>query len=522
MMKDERILPGLKVTLGKKLFFYTGVILAGVLLTTFFFLVRGQSKQWEEHLRAQNISFARFATPELLKQFRGDFPSRATSDLNRVYDFLGFNRDLIRFSLYSPGGRLLFQSPLFPDHIDLVLPEQIGADFKSRLEVPRITAQKITLVAGGQILDLVAPAFGPTGEHLISARYLISYESVARRQAEMRHQFFRIGLAALLVSLVLAAVVARRVSGPIGRLTGGIQAIGRGELQTRMKVQGSDEIAALARSFNEMSANLAASQDALNETNRELRDANEELQKIQAQLLRSERLAATGQLAAGISHEIDNPVGIILGYAELLLEDCPPDDPRAEDLRAIIEECKRCKRITGGLLGLARSGDGVREPVDLDRLCRETIVSLSPQRLFKEVVIDYVRPLSPLIITGDSDQLRQILVNLMLNAAQAMDGRGKLCVRLKQEDDFAAICVADTGPGIPENQRDKIFEPFFSTKGRDEGTGLGLSLCRKLAEEHNGDLSLDSTSRDGTEISLRIPLQDTEKYFDKVCVDSLG
>ncbi|NIQ96290.1 MAG: two-component sensor histidine kinase, partial [Desulfuromonadales bacterium] len=140
-----------------------------------------------------------------------------------------------------------------------------------------------------------------------------------------------------------------------------------------------------------------------------LQKANDALQQVQAQLIHSERLAAIGQLAAGISHEIDNPIGIILGYAELLLDECDDADPRREDLRAIIAECKRCKRITGGLLGFARSGSGVREPVDLDRLCRETILSLSPQRLFKEIVIDYVRPESRLSVTGDDDQLRQIL-----------------------------------------------------------------------------------------------------------------
>jgi len=494
-----------KVTLGKKLFLYTATILLTVMAVTFFFLARGQARQWEEYLRSQSVAFARFATPELLKQFRGAFPPDDEVQLGAVYDFLSFNRDLIRFSLYSPSGRLLFQSPQFPDYIDLVLDASLDEALNDRLNVKRTAVQTVRL-ADGRVLDLLTPAFGPTGEQVLIARYIISYESVDRLQAEMRQQFMRIGLLAMFGSLLLAAVVARRVAGPVEALTNGVQAIGRGELETRMTVQGSDEIAALARSFNEMSESLDLSRNALTEKNSALEHANAELQQVQAQLIRSERLAAIGQLAAGISHEIDNPVGIILGYAELMLEECEPQDPRRDDLCSIIDECKRCKRITGGLLGFARSGSGQRETVDLDRLCRETILSLSPQRLFKEVIIDYERPESLLTVEGDGDQIRQVLVNLMLNAAQAVQGKGKVVVRLGSEPGYAVIAVSDNGPGVPAGQMEQIFEPFYSTKGRDEGTGLGLSLCRKLAEEHGGDLNLDGNYTNGAQFRLRLPL----------------
>jgi signal transduction histidine kinase len=513
----------MKLTLGKKLFFYTSGTLVVLLLMTFLVLERNQSRQWEEHLRAQSLSFARFATPELLKLFRGSFPPREGATLRDVYDFLGFNRDLIRFSFLSTSGRVLFRSPNFPDFIDLDLTlVDEGDGLSSRLQDSRTTVRTWTVPGDGRVLDLVTPAFGPTGEQILSVRYLLSYDSVDARLGEVRLYFLRIALISVFFSLILVALVARRVTRPIKELTEGARAIARADLQTRIETHSSDEIGSLARAFNEMTESLAASRAELTEKNHALTEANEELRQVQAQLIRAERLAAIGQLAAGVSHEIDNPVGIILGYAELLLEDLEGGDPRREDVRAIIEECKRCKRITGGLLGFARSAPAQHEPLSLDTLVDETIASVRPQKLFKEIVFRFRTAQPHPSIVGDADQLRQVLVNLLLNSAQAMGGKGELTVEVRQEGSLGVILVSDTGPGVPPGLRERIFEPFFSTKARGEGTGLGLSVCRKLAEEHDGSLSAGTAEGGGAQFRLALPLAETEKCFDKGSGDSLG
>lgn len=511
----------MKITLGKKLFLFTSGTLVVLLLATFLVLERSQSKRWEEYLRAQSISFASFATPELLKLFRGNFPPGGSGNLTSIYELLALNRDLIRFSFHSTGGKLLFQSPPLPDFIDSHVDPVDGPAFLSRLHYPEATIRTIVPPDGGRVLDLIVPAFGPTGEHVLSVRYLISYGSVDARLTEMRQQFLRIALVSIFCTLVLVALVARRVTRPIQELTAGARAIARGDLATRIATRRGDEIGALGAAFNEMAESLAANREELTTKHAALLLANQELQEMQEHLLRTERLAATGQLAAGVSHEIDNPVGIILGYAELLLEDLAPEDPRRPDVLAIIEECKRCRRITGGLLGFARLTPARRELVSLNALAASTLATLRPQKLFKEIDCQFIPAPVELYVDADADQLRQVLVNLLLNAAQAMAGKGRVSLEISGGDK-ALLSVCDTGPGIPAELMERIFEPFFSTKEKGEGTGLGLPVCRKLAEVHGGRLWVEAGLGGGACFRVQLPLAGEEKSFDKGPAISIG
>lgn len=512
----------MKITLGKKLFIFTSATVSLLLLATFLILERSQSRHWEEYLREQSLSFARFATPEVLKRFRGSFPSHVGNSGEGVEEWLAFNRDLIRFELISPTGRVLFRSQTFPGFQNVDSKSVSDEDLERRLAASEFDVKTARSQQLGRVLDILAPAHGPTGEHVLSVRYLMSFRSIDLRLQEMRLQFLRIALISIGISLVLVAFVARRTTQPIKELTDGARAVARGDLGTRISARRGDEIGTLAASFNDMAQSLARSQAELSEKNRALLSANEELRAIQEQMIRAERLAAIGELAAGVSHEIDNPVGIILGYAELLLDDLDEGDPRREDVQAIIDECKRCRRITGGLLGFARTAPSRKEPVVLNSLLEQTLATLRPQKLFKEVEIRLTSPPEPLVVTADPDQLRQVLINLFLNAAQAMEGKGRLEVDLCQEDGRAEVRVSDTGSGIPPEMRETIFAPFFSTKPRGKGTGLGLSVCRKLVEDHAGRLWAEQGRGGGACFVMEIPLEIQEKYFDIVPRDSLG
>ena len=474
------------MTLGKKLFLYTGGLLVALLLVVLLVLERRQAAQWEEYLHTQSVSFARFATPEILKTFRGAFPSRESSGPSAL-EIFSLNTDLISFALYSPGGRLLYGSSPFPGHDDEPL-AAVHSPPVQRLQKGALTTARLVLPDGRRILDIVNPAFSPTGEHILSVRFLISYASVVARQAETRATLLRIAVVAVPVSLLIAAVVARRMTRPIKGMTESARAIARGDLQVHLKPHSRDELGTLARAFNEMASSLAASHQELTSKNAALLEANDKLRRIQEQLIRAERLAAIGQLAAGVSHEIDNPVGVILGYAELLLEELDEDDPRREDVQIIIEECRRCRRITGGLLGLARSATTNREVFDLCALARETTRSLRPQKLFKEIDSSLELPPQSVAVHGEPDKLRQVLINLLLNAAQALDGQGKVTLRVVSEASQARLEVADNGPGIPASISERIFEPFFSTKekGREPASGWrsAASLSKSTAARY--------------------------------------
>ncbi|PLX81322.1 MAG: hypothetical protein C0616_04975 [Desulfuromonas sp.] len=495
-------------SLGIRLFLYTGSTLVLMLLATLLIIERTQSLQWESHLREQSIAFAKFATPEVIKQFRGDFFAGTHVGEGEIQDFLGFNRQLIRFEIYSPSGRHLYRSPLLPDFIDLDLSDLLSDPDPERLATPRLTLQT-TSSSNPRILDVVAPAFGPTGQHLLSVHYLISYDLIDQRLWELRRSFAGIAGVVVVVALILVALVARRITIPIRDLTEGVRAISSGDLSARTPQHWKNEIGTLAQAFNEMADSLGRSRQELTEKNRALTLANDELRQVQEQLLRAERLATLGQVAAGVSHEIDNPVGIILGYAELLHDDLPDQDPRRADVEAIIAECRRCRRITGGLLSLARTAPEERERIDVPELVQGIFRSLRPQMLFRNVEMSFEADDSVQPIVGDADCIRQILVNLFLNGAQAMSGAGQIKVAVSLEQNIVAITVCDSGPGIPADLQEKIFEPFFSTKGHEEGTGLGLSLCRKLAEEHGGRLEL-VTAKEGACFRLGLPSRPVE------------
>lgn len=483
----------MRITFGRKLFLYTSMLLLAVLLVAFAVLERNQARQWREYLSVQQLAFARFATPELLKHFRGDF-EQATRPAHRqqLQGLLSFNPDLVKFSLYSPTGRMLFDpAPLTTDDLSL-----LSASLPVLSNIMEPVSQTLVLADGRNLLEVVAPAFGPTGQKVLYVRYLFSFQSVEHKLQEMRQTFFLIALIAAGCSLLLVALVAKRFTLPIHRLTEGVKAITSGRLETSIATQGSDELAQLGTAFNEMAANLSAKQA--------------ELQLFQERILRTERLAAVGQVAAGVSHEIDNPVGIILGYAQLLLDDFPTADPRAEDLRAIIAECHRCKKITGGLLGLVRTGEPRREPVDLQRLIIETVESLRPQKLFRQIEIHLPDLKEVPEIWADSDRIRQVLMNLFLNAAQALKGEGEVWVDLVDAKSRLVVEVHDNGPGFAADSKERIFEPFFTTKGGGEGTGLGLSICRKLIEEHGGEISATESPRGGALLVVSLPLRDRQ------------
>jgi len=248
--------------------------------------------------------------------------------------------------------------------------------------------------------------------------------------------------------------------------------------------------------------------DQLEENVAKLKLFQRELQETQDQLIQSEKLASMGQLAAGVAHEINNPLGTILLYSDLMLRDLPRDDPRAQDLRMVLNEARRCKSIVQALLNFARQNKVLAQATDVNRLCADTIAEVERLPLFAQVrFVTRFESVAP-VIQADPAQLRQVLLNLFNNAAEAMPAGGTITVSTRDVNAGGAgveISIEDTGCGISEENLPKLFTPFFTTKPIGRGTGLGLAISYGIIKMHRGAIDVQSKVGVGTTFIIRLP-----------------
>jgi signal transduction histidine kinase len=269
----------------------------------------------------------------------------------------------------------------------------------------------------------------------------------------------------------------RSIARPLGRLREGASRLAAGDLDARIEIDSPDEFGDLARQWNGMTAALKDHQEKLVET---------------------EKLAGIGRLAAGVAHEINNPLGVILGYTRLLRKSV--DGGAQDDLRVIEEETLRCKEIVEGLLDLSRPLQAARERVDLRDVCDEVVARLGDAQLLDGVSVSVAGAGAA---EGHPSKVRQIVTNLVRNAAEAAGPGGAVVVSVREDEAGAVVEVTDDGPGIDARTRARLFEPFFTTK--PQGTGLGLAVSRALARAHGGEVDAASTPGDGARFTFRLP-----------------
>jgi len=237
-----------------------------------------------------------------------------------------------------------------------------------------------------------------------------------------------------------------------------------------------------------------------------------ELENTQIQLLQSEKMASLGKLAAGVAHQLNNPLGGITLFSRLMLEEYELPEGALQDLNRILKDAERCRDTVKELLEFARQTRHEMRPLDINRAITRTLFLLENQSLFQNITID--RQLSDAVPTvqGDAQQLNHMFMNIILNAAQAMEGHGTLTLitRLGETGDRVVIEIADTGPGISEDILPHIFEPFFTTKEEGEGTGIGLSLVYGIVENHEGKIRAVNNTPSGTRFIIELPLSTAE------------
>ena len=270
------------------------------------------------------------------------------------------------------------------------------------------------------------------------------------------------------------------------------QRVVRGDLTARVGIRPPGEIGILCQAVDQMA-------DTLAEREKQLQTATSK------QLGRSEKLASLGRLAAGVAHEINNPLTGVLTFAHLLKEKSNMDDQDRQDLDLIIHETTRAAEIVRGLLDFARERAVVMEPLNINEVIGRTLRLIRNQKLFDRIVITEELAHDLPDIRGDINQLQQVLLNLSLNACEAMPGGGTLTIRTVAEEDRVLVTLSDTGCGIKPEHFDRVFEPFFTTKPVGKGTGLGLSVSYGIIQQHGGAIELDSAEGQGTTFSILLP-----------------
>jgi two-component system NtrC family sensor kinase len=323
--------------------------------------------------------------------------------------------------------------------------------------------------------------------------------------------FFGLATGGFILIIGVTYYMIRNITHPLGEMVAATENIIAGRFDQEVRSNSPGEIGLLAQSFNAMLKSLRQMKGDLEEWGRTLEEKVKqrtgELVAMQARVAQSERLASLGMLAAGVAHEVNNPLGGILALTSLTAEDMRDDDPNRENLEEVIHQTERCRDIVKGLLEFSRQSKSNTELVDLNKVLEDTLSLVAKQALFFNINVERdLEPDLPLVM-ADRSQFQQVFMNIVMNAVQAMDERGAIVARSRR--DAAANCVevaiSDTGCGIPPEQIDRIFDPFFSTKASGQGTGLGLSIAYGIVSTHRGTISVRSEVGIGSTFIVRMP-----------------
>lgn len=342
----------------------------------------------------------------------------------------------------------------------------------------------------------------------------VSLDVLHQKSREYRLEFIVLTcMLLLLIGIMITMLTYYLVDIPVQRLVRHSALVAMGNLSSRVNVSGRDELGELSEAFNSMTESLGEADRKLKEwaesLERKVEERSREIVRMEEQLRRSEKLASLGTLAAGVAHEINNPLTGILLYASIISSDKRLDPALQADIGKVISETTRCAGIVKNLLEFSRESEPVKEEADLNTLVDAVVTLFRKQPDFREITITshYKEGLPKVLI--DPNQIRQVFMNLVINAGQAMAGQGSLEATTFKSADGAFVCVSfkDSGEGIPDENLARIFDPFFTTKA--DGTGLGLAISYGIVEANGGHIDVMSRRGEGSTFLVKLPVNRT-------------
>lgn len=470
------------------------------------YIVREQSKQFVETIKEQ----AKLLTHAIVKSIQHDMRGTCQKDIQGIFERIGIMPDIESLRIFDENGSVSKSSD--PAEVGLTI-EDIGYEiFKANIPS--------TPYRGGHGYNAFCmvetinnePSCAPCHETSAPAigifELCLSMEKTDKKIAENR-RFLRVSAMTtiLLVAVILSLFVTMQVNRPIEKLVKVMRKAESGDMRTRARIHGDDELGMLATSFNAMIQRL-------DETQKEVERYHTQ------QLIRAERLATIGELAAGVAHEIKNPLAGISGAIQVLSEDFDVKDPRHLITEQIIKQTKRMDKTIRDLLNFAQPLDAELSKVDVNDILETSLFICLPNPAASKIMVDKSYETNLPTLTTDAKHLQQVFINVILNAIQAMPNGGILTLTTSLEDRcdgenklpvaemLIRVRIADSGHGISEEVADKIFSPFCTTK--TEGTGLGLSITKRILEIHNASISYESSEGEGTVFVIDLPLNGRE------------
>jgi two-component system NtrC family sensor kinase len=521
-----------------KVAFYLVVALSVAVFLFTYMVVRNSREQ----LLQQAISHAAQLSEVVIKSTRFAMLQNQPHHVDRIIGDVGAQADIDRVRILSKDGKVVHSSS--PDEIGTLIDQEAESclachlDQKSRTTSPMVGRPRIfTDEQGQRMLGSTAvirnePNCSNSSCHVHAADMAvlgvldIVYPLSQIDRTIRNNTITIIGLSLAFVvfaAILVSLLVQRTVYEPLADLERGASRLASGDLDQPIPVRSHDELGQLAESFNSMMHALRNSRAELEKWGHTLEhkveEATRELHLAQAEAARGEKLASVGLLAAGIAHELNNPLTGVLTFSTLVRKQMPDGSPEAEDLDLVIQETRRCASIIRRLLDFAREKAPEKNFADLNRLIERTVglVSEPARAADVEISVDLDETLPP--VWMDENLVEQVVMNMLVNAQHAIEGAGRISVRTRRREQFrrsaadaepadmAEITIRDNGCGIAPENLQKIFDPFFTTKGVGKGTGLGLSVSHGTIEAHGGTIEVDSTVGEGTEFRIYLPLE---------------
>jgi len=521
-----------------KVAFYLVVALSVAVLLFTYMVVRNSREQ----LLQLAISHAAQLSEVVIKSTRFAMMQNQPHHVDRIIADVGAQLDIDRVRILSKNGKVVHSSD--PDEIGKLIDQEAESclachlDKKSREASPMVGRPRIfTDERGQRMLGSTAvirnePNCSNSSCHAHAEDMAvlgvldIVYPLERIDRTIQRNTITIIGLSlafVVLAAILVSLLVQRTVYEPLADLESGAARLASGDLDHPIPVRSHDELGQLAESFNTMMQALRSSRLELEEWGRTLEqkveEATRELHLAQAEAARGEKLASVGLLAAGIAHELNNPLTGVLTFSTLVRKQMPDDSPEAEDLDLVIQETRRCASIIRRLLDFAREKAPEKSYADLNALIERTVELISESARAAGIAVETDLDPSLPTVWMDQNLVEQVVMNMLVNAEHAIGEEGRIMIRTRLREDFrrnaadaetvsmVEITIRDTGCGIPEENLQKIFDPFFTTKGVGKGTGLGLSVSHGTIEAHGGSIEVDSKEGEGTEFRIYLPIE---------------